>query len=451
MIWNRLPVLLLVAALVVGVSVVPQSYSDYPPPLQQVRDDGVSPEDVLCNAGLVHAVRSNGDHVCVRETTAERLGWEVFVSEEVAADGTTPNASSPAGFAGDGRGMEVTAPPKPPAPVQSPAEGESSAKVVVVEDGSPADISPEATPHDPRYYVADGKITLQGVENKLPNLTGVWMPVTKEEAEQVVMPRLAAALGDRLILPERTDYEVCVELLLPNCPRLLVESDPDYLSYYPYDTEKGNTFMAWKASWNPDLISKIKYRIHDWIPYEEREEFFRSFMEKAGFNDAEVRIGDTNGIIYGALVSVNLEFLASQKGPFMQLIFRGWTNEYHPDDRLPEGLMLPREELKRRAHDFAAEHADLWDKEKCTLRLYGVEAVDAYHITVVAGVPLYSMEVGHCHRPDNLPRSLTVMVEATEGEIIWPVDLYYVVEGWAERIDIPKSARVSHNNDDNDK
>ena len=68
----------------VGMSVVQLSYSDYPPPLKQVRDWGVSPEDVQCNAGLVHAVRANGAHVCVKETTAERLGWEIFADKEAA-------------------------------------------------------------------------------------------------------------------------------------------------------------------------------------------------------------------------------------------------------------------------------------------------------------------------------------------------------------------------------
>lgn len=441
MIWNPLLVLLLVAALVVGVSVVPQSYSDYPPPLQQIRDDGVSLEDVQCNEGLVHAIRANGAHVCVRETTAERLDWKVFVSE-VATGGTAPNASSPAGFVDDGRGVGVTAPPKPPAPVQTP-----------VEDDPFADGSPEVPLRDPRFYVADNKITLQGVENKLPNLTGVWMPITKEEAEQVVMPRLAAALGDRLILPEIADYELCMRIPLSDCPRFLDESDPDSLSYYPYDTERGNTFSAWKKPGNSGLVSSIKYRIYDWMPYEEREEFFISFMEKAGFSGADVRIGDVNGVIYGGMVPVYLEFLADHRGAFMQLNFRGWTNEY-VDDRLPEGLLLPREEVKTRAHAFAAAHTDLWDKEKCALSLKDVEAVGIISRTVIAGVPLDRVVVGNCHHPDNPgygPRSQSVTVEATEGEIIFPRYLYYLVEDWAERIDIPESARVDHNNNDNDR
>lgn len=82
MVESYLPGLLLIGALVAGMSLVPMSHSDYPPPLQQIRDGDVDPEDVQCNSGLVHAVRANEAHVCVKETTAEKLGWEIFVAED---------------------------------------------------------------------------------------------------------------------------------------------------------------------------------------------------------------------------------------------------------------------------------------------------------------------------------------------------------------------------------
>jgi len=87
-----LPGLLLTAVLAVGVSLVPLAYSDYPPPLQQIGYCGVSPEDVQCNDGLVHAVRAGGNHVCVKETTAETLGWEIFVAEVAAPPGKEASA-----------------------------------------------------------------------------------------------------------------------------------------------------------------------------------------------------------------------------------------------------------------------------------------------------------------------------------------------------------------------
>ena len=86
MVENYLLGPLLAAALVAGMSLVPLSHSDYPPPLQQIRNGGVDPEDVQCNAGLVHAIRSNGAHVCVKETTAERLGWEILPTDVAPSD-----------------------------------------------------------------------------------------------------------------------------------------------------------------------------------------------------------------------------------------------------------------------------------------------------------------------------------------------------------------------------
>ena len=438
-----------------------QAGNKVPPPYEQLRQ-GTPLQEVLCADHKVLAVSPDGRPACLWPETAQSLadrGWEVPANAPEEGSGApggqaqverqsglmdtgAPDATDPEGSAVEAAATTEVAPPAPP-----PADGEPLAVTLApAENGPHADGSPEPLPHDPRYYVADDKITLQGVEKRLPNPTGVWMPVTKEDAEQVVMPRLAAALGDKLILPELTDYEACMQMTLSHCSDFLNESDPPSLSYYKYNTEKGNTFSAWKSSGqHPDIIYQIKYRIYERVPYEEREEFFRSFMENAGFNVTKVYIGHYNGRIYGGMVPVNLEFLADHNGPFIQLVFRGW-GDYHLNDDLPEGVLLPREELKRHAHAFAAAHVDLWDKEKCSLRLKGVETVDIYHLTVVAGIPLYGVEVGHCHRPDNLPRSLAVMVEATEGEIIWPIDRYYIVGDWADKIDIPESAKVGHDN-----
>ena len=130
MVERRLPgLMLLVAALVAGASLATLAHSDYPPPLQQIRDGGVDPGDVQCNAGLVHAVRANGAHVCVKETTAERLGWEILVAEEAApADGAAPegadrydvvlNTSSSVEFVDDGREVKRSILQRAPAPLE---------------------------------------------------------------------------------------------------------------------------------------------------------------------------------------------------------------------------------------------------------------------------------------------------------------------------------------------
>ncbi len=75
---------------VVSVSLVPSSYSDYPSPLQQIRD-GVAPEDIQCNENRIHAVRANVDHLCVTEQTAEKMNWKIIKVEFATSEKTTNN------------------------------------------------------------------------------------------------------------------------------------------------------------------------------------------------------------------------------------------------------------------------------------------------------------------------------------------------------------------------
>ena len=69
-----------ILALLVIVSFTSLSYAEYPSPLKQIQA-GVAPEDIQCNADLVHVVYGE-KHACVTETTAlkiqERMGWEIF-------------------------------------------------------------------------------------------------------------------------------------------------------------------------------------------------------------------------------------------------------------------------------------------------------------------------------------------------------------------------------------
>ena len=68
------------------------SYSGYLPPLQQI-NNGIDPEDIQCNAELVHVLRANDGHACVKETTAKKLNWEIALAVETASDTPTINDS----------------------------------------------------------------------------------------------------------------------------------------------------------------------------------------------------------------------------------------------------------------------------------------------------------------------------------------------------------------------
>ena len=72
-------------ALVMLVGSVSYSFADdeYVSPRKQV-ESGVAPEDVQCKENHVLVHRTNGSPACVTEKTAERMGLEIIIKEEVA-------------------------------------------------------------------------------------------------------------------------------------------------------------------------------------------------------------------------------------------------------------------------------------------------------------------------------------------------------------------------------
>ena len=362
--------LVLIAALVTGASTIPLSHADYPPPMQQIRDDGVNPEDVQCNTGLVHAVRANGAHVCVKETTAEKLGWEIFVVTVTESDGA----------AGDNDTEDV-------------------------DGGYVAALD----------YVWTYNITLQGIE-KMPNPTGVWMPITREHAENVVMPRLAGAIGDSIILPASDR-----------------END-----YSDYDTTMGNAIRALQNPDHPDVIMRLDYYIYDNFSYVEQEEFLLGFMEGAGFHVKRISTTPPNTYIYGHMIRLYTSYLANFDGPYLLIRFLGWTNDPPPD-----GYMMPRQEVERRAYDFAVKNVGLFDDKECVPELD--DEADIYRLHVHNGVPIYTASVGKCYYPplpNMSPTVQSVQIEAVTGEIAWFFNEAYLIEDWIDHVDMPESAKV---------
>ncbi len=73
--------------LVLVAGAVATAHAEVPPPLKQLAA-GVSPEGVLCREGLVLVVRDTGGAVCVRDNTAERMGWTVTIPDAGTAEST---------------------------------------------------------------------------------------------------------------------------------------------------------------------------------------------------------------------------------------------------------------------------------------------------------------------------------------------------------------------------
>ena len=336
-----------------------------PPPLQQLRD-GVPIGEIVCNEGMT-LLQRDSKPACVTPNTAGILllrGWEILPTS-----------------------------------------------------GSPASV------YEPLYYVAGNKITLSGVEKRIANPSGVWFPVTTEEAINTVMPRLASGIGDRLILPA---------------------VDKTGALYVTYDTEMGNKFRMATNPEYPDVVKWIEYRIYEKVTYEERDEFLTSFMENAGFPIAGLNTGSTGTYVYGGWFYMYVDSLVDYGfiKPHLQLNFRGWLV-----DDLEKGILLPQSQIEKLAFDFAMRHVDLFDEEKCLF-----EPADEGEVSgrgIRAGVPFFTVDVGDCQYPPSLAKGLHgggmaqfVAIEGTAGEIAWFTPIAELDKDWLERIDIPESAKV---------
>ena len=393
------------AALLVPVSAhAASTQHDILPPLKQLQQ-GVAVADILCGDEKILLNSPNGRVACVYSDTAERLvlhGWEVLpqskqsLEEDVSESGIDildqelPNVAESA--------VEIETPQAPPAPEHLSANV-SAAQV-----------------YEPIYYVADNKITLSGVEKKIPLSSGILLPATREDVENIIMPRIASGVGDTLILP--------------------AVSMSSY-GYTMYETEMGNKFRIQSDEEYPEVIRKVQYYVYGNIGYAEYEEFFASFMGNAGLPSTSIRYSSTGGTVYGNFSHIYFNSFIDFDyiKPALLLTFDyGWVIDDIKLDRLSNS------ELQKRAFDFAIKHTDLFDEERCTFKLY--DNVGAIHeFRLHAGVPTFAVDVGACE--GSRGRVQVVTIEATAGEIAWiGSSEYYLKEDWIDRIDIPESAKV---------
>ena len=366
-------------------------------PLEQLQQ-GVAVADIRCNDERILLKSPGGTIACVYPDTAERLalrGWDVLPQSE-------PMTSVPE--------------------FEAALNASERSPSLSISDHIPANEN-QTSVYEPLYYVAGNKITLSGVEKRIANPSGVWFPVTTEEAINTVMPRLASGIGDKLILPA---------------------VDKTGALYVTYDTEMGNKFRTATNPEYPDVVKWIEYRIYEKVTYEERDEFLTSFMEDAGFPITGLNTGSTGTYVYGGWFYMGVDSFVDYDfiKPYLQLNFRGWLV-----DDLEKGILLPQSQIEKLAFDFAMRHVDLFDEEKCLF-----EPADEGEVSgrgIRAGVPFFTVDVGDCQYVPALEKGLHgggmtqfVAIEGTAGEIAWFTPIAELDKDWLERIDIPESAKV---------
>ena len=396
--------LALFAVLCVGMMIIP-AYAESSP-REQLRD-GIPINQIQCGEEKTLIQSTAGRPACVFDPTLERLlvrGWSI---------------------------IPVVQPTPEPQVVSGTAPDQ------LVEEYSPED--------DIIYLLADDHITTRYAP-KLPDPDAVWFPMSLADAE-IVLKRLLDAYDDRIVFYEQPNnpchtFGGC---RVPNSTGIFQPS-LEFSGRYFYATEKGGevTFIKKYASRgtsididSPHVISKMSYTIPERIPYDQREEFITSFMDKAGFYNSEVTTDLIDEFtIHGGMRSIyafdSISFSAKKAGTLMS--FSGWTNNAESLGQ----LFLNGAELERRAHEFARKHMHLIKPEFC--ETFREEPLAGYlSITVMsAGTILADTRVGKCINSDGRTNSINVTIEALEGKIAFFTSPRNLVEDWYEKIDIPE-------------
>ena len=378
------------------------------PPLKQLQQ-GVAVTDILCGYEKILMNSTNGRVACVYQDTAERLvlhGWEVLPQSKQSLEEDVPESGI--GILDQELSGVVETAVEIEIPQTSPVLEHLSANMST------------AHVYEPIYYVADNKITLSGVEKKIPLSSGILLPATKEDVENIIMPRIASGIGDTLILPA---------------------ANMSSYGYTMYETEMGNKFRIQSDEEYPEVIRKVQYYVYGNIGYAEYEEFFASFMENAGLPSTSIRYGSTGGAVYGNFNTIKFDSYIDFDyiKPAVLLTFSdGWVVD---DVKLD---WLSKSELQKRAFDFAIRHTDLFDEERGTFKLHD-NVGDIRGLTLHAGVLTFAVDVGYYERifedGDRVTNDHSVRIEATAGEIMWYYT-HFLKEDWIDRIDIPESAKV---------
>ena len=246
---------IMTAVLLVPVSVhAASTQPDILSPLKQMQQ-GVAVADILCGDEKILMNSTNGRIACVYPDTAERLvlhGWEVLpqskqnLEEDVPESGIDILDQELPGVAELAVEIEI---PQAPSALEHLSANASTTQV-----------------YEPIYYVADNKITLSGVEKKMPLSSGILLPATKEDVENIIMPRIASGVGDTLILPaaNMSSYGYTMyETEMGN--KFRIQSNEEYLkSYARYSTmytgtsdtqsTKSSLHLLWRMPDFPTIV-----------------------------------------------------------------------------------------------------------------------------------------------------------------------------------------------------
>ena len=392
--------ILVLAVLFVGIMTIP-AYAESSP-REQLRD-GIPINQIQCGEEKTLIQSTAGKPACVFDATLERLlvrGWSI---------------------------IEIESAPEPQVVLDTPSDQPA-------EEHSPED--------DIIYLLSRGHITTKYAP-KLPDPDAVWFPMLLADAE-VVLQRLLDAYDDRIVFYDQpNDYcHTLGSCRVPNSTGTLQPS-LEFPGRYFYATEKGGEVVLKKihASFDidaPSVILRIKYTIPERVPYDQREEFITSFMDRAGFYNSYIDADLSDRfVVRGGMDPVDVydSIVFSSKKAGTEISFSGWTNNA---ESLYD-LFLSEPELERRAYEFARKHMHLIKPEHCETFREKPLSGRAFNGFTYAGTSFASISIGYCVGIDS-SHLMLVNIEDLEGEIAFFDNPWLLVDDWYEKVDTPRYA-----------
>ena len=372
-----LSVITLVLLAVVSFSTV-SSYSEYPSPLQQIKND-VAPEDIQCNTDRVHAVRDNDKHVCVSEQTAEKRGWEVI--------------------------------PKPV--VENPPVVENTDSVAISEQ------------------IQVNKSNTDSGLTTIPNPTGYWTPIIEKDQRDEFVDKILQITGHHLVEDygggnrHYTDGNADGKGIIK--PRIVFETNTNTPTI-------GNFYIFPNVSYLFYLDGSLSDK--------EMDEYVTSFMQKSGWEYTDDQFskhgGEEHAMYHYHFQSEygDIQFRANTFWGMTEVwfAFGGWTNN---PELVPKEFPLSHDDAINKVQQYVADYDllhvphDQFERRGLIQTACEFEFLDNPYvkerIEIIAGVPYYNVDVGECSYRDHtgMAHHAILLIDAWQGQDI----IHTVVKG----------------------
>lgn len=373
---NHFILLLAITLSVLSISTVSVYGALLDSPLYQIQN-GVDLNDIQCNDSLVLVLRTSGHIACVKESSADKLGWEIIESEQTGF----PHPEDP--------DYESS----PNQPEGGPITEEELRQQLKEKGFSEEDIE-EAIQEV--FYFEVTTTTINENENTKKEYFEIWNPIPEDQRDDIA--ELFANALDDIIIGKGEQYE------------------------YHYDTEKGSISIADRVSVGGMLSMNVHYGSHLSIyDSDERRKFVYDFMENASLDHTDIKLVEQDHrryVVYYFLTDKNFIEFKFGNDPWKSTTINllSWSN-----NPTPPSYEISEKEAKDIAFEYGQQNEFFREKESgedCEVTLHDEQSDPLKY--ALWGEPHYNLIIGFCEYPSRHgleAYSLSVFVNGITGEI----------------------------------